>query len=183
MLDPICEANANTLIAPHLGIRLHTNKHEVCLEIPDVKNTRRNGAASSPREPNTLNSCRSDTDAILPLHQHHLYDAVPWGSRINRDYLNTLSLLLPRRTVGIPRAKKILGFVLPDAIEVKSFQGKGHTGAQATINQLVHPSCRNATTTRHSPPKPLLTPPPFFYFHFFFFLLHLGSLGYSRLPL
>lgn len=69
--------------------------------------------------------------------------------------------------MGIPREKKTLGFVLPDAIEVKSLQGEGHTGAQATTNQLVHPSHRNRTTTRPSPPKPFDTT-TLFYFHFFF---------------
>ena len=77
MLNPTSKEKANNIIAPHLGIRSHTNKHETCLEIPDVKNTSRNGAASSPREPNTLNSSRSGTDAILPFHHHHLYDAAP----------------------------------------------------------------------------------------------------------
>jgi hypothetical protein len=75
----------------------------------------------------------------------------------NSDYLFALSLLLPRRNVGIPRAKKMMGSVLPNAIEVKSFQRKGHTGAQATFNKLVHPSHRLGTTARYSPPKPFDT--------------------------
>lgn len=74
---PTYDKKANKLIAPYLGIRSHTKKHETCLEIPDVRNTSRNGAASSPREPNTLNSSRSGTDAILPFLHHHLYDAAP----------------------------------------------------------------------------------------------------------
>ena len=67
---------------------------------------------------------------------------------------------------GHSSREKDVGIVLPDAIEVKSFQGEGHAGAQATTNQLVHPPHRDKTTTRHSPPKPLDT--NLFYFHFFF---------------
>lgn len=60
-------AYANVFTAPHLGIRACRKKHLICLEIPDVEYTSRNGA-SPPREAQQNHtSSRSDTDAFPPL--------------------------------------------------------------------------------------------------------------------
>ena len=137
---------ANTVTAPHLGIRACMKKHVICLEIPDVEYTKskwRRRRHEKAQQHHT--SSRSDTDAF-PSSTPNIkctmrrYVKVPPNGTLQRYFI----FCYLGAKVGIPRAKEMLGeTVLPrDEIESEELLNKGRgeqPGAQATSNQLVHP--------------------------------------------